>query len=32
MTLTENYKSGPKTKMCFNFYKNWNLGQIEHAN
>ena len=35
MTLTKNQKFpkfGPKTEMCANLYKIWNLEQIEHAN
>ena len=35
MPLTQNYKFakfGPKTEMCFNFYKIWHLEEIEHAN
>ena len=23
---------GPKTEMCFNFYKIWHLEHMEHAN
>ena len=32
ITLTQNYKFGPKTEMCSNFYEMLHSEQIELAN